>query len=435
MNKNIFTSLLLAVVPTLWLNAQEKVYSLDELFRLADENNRSIQVYDAAQSAAEEALASSKTQRLPDIDAQLALSYNGRAFITDRDYSNFMGVHIPEYGNNFSLKVNQVLYAGGAIDNSIKLSKMGKEMSELDSEKNRQEVRFVIAGKYLDIYQAVNSMRVIEQNIELAKSVLQNMRDRYAQGTALKNDITRYELQLESFLLEYSKVEDGYKILNHQLCTDVGLPEGTMIKPDTLTLRNEVSMKDELYWQQAALENNYALKQASLAKQISEKQVRLTKSASLPHLSLFAEEYLTGPIMVEVPVINKNFNYWYVGLGLQYNISSLYRNKHDVRKAKWNLTKSGETYELAKEQVNKGVQAVYTNFLLAFKELHTQEKSVELATENYDVIAKRYENGLALITDMLDASNLKLSADLKLVNAKIDILYRYYNLKYMSHEL
>jgi outer membrane protein TolC len=85
--------------------------------------------------------------------------------------------------------------------------------------------------------------------------------------------------------------------------------------------------------------------------------------------------------------------------------------------------------------MNKGVQAAYTHYLTAFTELETQQKSVKLATENYGVVENRYTNGLVLITDMLDASTLKLSADLKLVNAQIDLIYKYYQLKYLSHEL
>ena len=40
-----------------------------------------------------------------------------------------------------------------------------------------------------------------------------------------------------------------------------------------------------------------------------------------------------------------------------------------------------------------------------------------------------------LLTDMLDASNTKLSADLGLVNAHVNILYNYYKMKYLTHTL
>jgi outer membrane protein TolC len=417
------------------LPAQEVVYSVDDLFRLANENNRSLQVSQAARQAADESLAQARAQRLPDIDAQLALSYNGRGILTDRDFTNLMNVYIPEFGNNFTFKVSQVLYSGGAISNAIRLGKLGQEMASLDTEKSRQDVRFMLVGEYLDLYQTLNAQRILEQNIQLAEKVLTDMRARYEQGTALRNDITRYEYQLESFRLQYAKAQDGYRILNHRLCTEVGLPEGTQILPDTTLLQSEAPTAGEAYWQQQTLSHNYGLQQASLAHQMSQRQASLAHAASLPHLSLFAEDYFNGPITVEVPPINKNLNYWYVGLGIQYNIGSIYRNKHEIRRAKWNVEKSQRSLDLAKEEMNKGVQAAYTNYLTAFTELRTQQKSVKLATENYQVVENRYTNGLVLITDMLDASTLKLSADLKLVNAQIDLIYKYYQLKYLSHEL
>jgi outer membrane protein TolC len=376
---------------TIALHAQEAVYSVGDLFRLANENNRTLQVSQAARQAADESLANARAQRLPDIDAQLALSYNGRGVLTDRDFTNLMNVYIPEFGNNFTFKVSQILYSGGAISHSIRLGKLGQEMATLDTEKSRQDVRFMIVGEYLDLYQSLNAQRILQQNIQLAEKVLTDMRARYEQGTALKNDITRYEYQLESFRLQYAKAQDGYRILNHRLCTEVGLPEGTLIQPDTTLLQSEAPTAGEAYWQQQTLSHNYGLQQASLAHQMSRSQVSLARAASLPHLSLFAEDYFNGPITVEVPPINKNLNYWYVGVGIQYNIGSLYRNKHEIRRAKWNVVKSQKDLELAKEEMNKGVQAAYTNYLTAFTELDTQQKSVKLATENYEVVENRYE--------------------------------------------
>lgn len=81
------------------------------------------------------------------------------------------------------------------------------------------------------------------------------------------------------------------------------------------------------------------------------------------------------------------------------------------------------------------VEAGYVDFMTSFSDLRTQEKSVELADQNYAVVKNRYENDLALLTDMLDASNMKLSADLALENARINVVYSYYKMKYLSHTL
>lgn len=437
--KSFILSFLLAfgllAVYTETVYTQEQTYSLQELYNLADKNSKSIRVYNTAKAVADEAAASARSQRLPDIHTQLAFSYNGRGIITDRNFSNLMNVYIPEYGNNFALKVSQVIYAGGAITNAIKLGKMGQDMAELDRLRNRQEIRFMITGQYLDIYKSLNMLEVLGRNIDLTEKVLQNMQNRFEQGTALKNDITRYELQLEMLRLQHAKVEDAYRILNHQLCINVGLDENALVRPDTTILNMEVQNMDESYWQHMVSIGNISLKQTALACQISEKKVGITRSASLPHLFLFAENYLTGPVTIEVPPLNKNFNYWYVGLGIQYSFSSLFKNNHGIRKSRLETRKNDEEYELTKERMNIGVQAAHTDFTTSFTELNTQKKSVELATENYRVINNRYNDGFALITDMIDASNMKLSAELKLIEARINLIYNYYRLKYLTHSL
>lgn len=75
------------------------------------------------------------------------------------------------------------------------------------------------------------------------------------------------------------------------------------------------------------------------------------------------------------------------------------------------------------------------DFLTSFTDLRTQEKAVELADENYGVISNRYSNDLALLTDMVDAGNAKLNADMNLVNARIGVIYNYYKMKYLTDTL
>ncbi|MDR3095267.1 MAG: TolC family protein, partial [Bacteroidales bacterium] len=68
-------------------------------------------------------------------------------------------------------------------------------------------------------------------------------------------------------------------------------------------------------------------------------------------------------------------------------------------------------------------------------QLKTQQKSVELANQNYAVVSNRYKNDMALITDMLDASNAQLSAEVQLSNARINIVFNYFKLLYISGTL
>jgi outer membrane protein TolC len=87
------------------------------------------------------------------------------------------------------------------------------------------------------------------------------------------------------------------------------------------------------------------------------------------------------------------------------------------------------------EQLNNQVQQAYTYYQQAYVELETQQKSVELAQQNYQVVNERYLSQLALITDMIDASNIKLNAELNEVDARIGIIFAYYRLKYIAGKI
>lgn len=366
------------------LCAQPRVMGVEEMFRLADENSRSVQVYATGKEAASEALKTARNQRLPDITASVSGSYWGNGKLWDRDFGNAMKIDMPHWGNNFSLEVQQMIYTGGAVNSGIELASLGKRQAELGWEKN----------------------------LELARQVIADMQARRGQGTVLQNDITRYEFQQESLKLQLARVTDACKIMNHRLVTALRLSEQTLVVPDSALLEAEVQALAESDWQELAMRSNITLKQTETDIEVNKQLVKRERSERLPKISLFAAEHLDGPITIEVPVLDNNFNYWYVGVNVSYNFSALFKNARKLKQAKLNVRRAQETRELAQEQVENTVQASYTDFLTAFTELKTQEKNVQLANENYSVTSNRYRNDLALLTDMLDAGNTKLSADI-----------------------
>lgn len=434
-NKRLIVLLCLAALCSQCLYAQTRQMGIDEMFRLADEQSKSVQTYRTGADAADEALRAAKAQRLPDISVSLSASYLGDGRIWDRDFGNGMKVDMPHFGNNFTLEAQQVVYSGGAISSGIRQAELAKTLAQLDMQKNVQEIRFMLVGNYLDLYKLDNHMKVLEKNIGLTEQVIANMKARREQGTVLKNDITRYELQREQLKLQLSRVTDMRKIANHQLATTLHLPEGTVISPDTTLLEQQITALTENDWQQAAKANNIDLKQAQASISMNEQKVRQERAELLPHIAIVAEEHLDGPVTIEVPALDNNFNYWYIGIGIKYNLSSLFKNNRRMKQARLNVRRAREQHELAQEQVNNAVQAGYVNFLTAFTDLRTQENSVKLADENYAVTSHRYKNEMALLTDMLDASNTKLGADLDLVNARINVVYNFYKMKYITHTL
>lgn len=417
------------------LYAQSQLMGIDELLRLADAQSKSIQTYRTGTEAAGEALKAAKAQRLPDVNVSLSASYLGNGKIWDRDFGNAMMVDMPHFGNNFAIEAQQVTYAGGAISSGIRQAELGKQLAELDLQKDIQEVRFLLLGHYLNLYKLDNHIKVLQDNIRLTDEVIANMKAKREQGTVLKNDITRYELQKEQLNLQLTRTRDARTTANFQLVTTLHLPEGTEIKPDTAMLEQKIQTLTENEWQDMARANNILLKQTQTAIRLNEQKVKQERAERLPHISIVAADHLDGPVTIEVPALDNNFNYWYIGVGIKYNLSSLFKNNNRLRQARLNVRQAQENHQLAQEKIKNDVQEGYVNFMTSFTDLRTQEKSVKLADENYSVTDNRYKNDMALLTDMIDASNMKLSADLGLVNARINILYNYYKMKYITHTL
>lgn len=417
------------------LYAQSQLMGIDELLRLADAQSKSIQTYRTGTEAAGEALKAAKAQRLPDVNVSLSASYLGNGKIWDRDFGNAMTVDMPHFGNNFAIEAQQVIYAGGAISSGIRQAELGKQLAELDLQKDIQEVRFLLLGHYLNLYKLDNHIKVLQDNIRLTDEVIANMKAKREQGTVLKNDITRYELQKEQLNLQLTRTRDARTTANFQLVTTLHLPEGTDIKPDTAMLEQKIQTLTENEWQDMARANNILLKQTQTAIRLNEQKVKQERAERLPHISIVAADHLDGPVTIEVPALDNNFNYWYIGVGIKYNLSSLFKNNNRLRQARLNVRQAQENHQLAQEKIKNDVQEGYVNFMTSFTDLRTQEKSVKLADENYSVTDNRYKNDMALLTDMIDASNMKLSADLGLVNARINILYNYYKMKYITHTL
>ncbi len=462
MIKNIlFVSLLLAG-GTLWASAQSQTtegaaaslpaskkenMTISQLFQKVEDNSKSLRTSLSGVEAAHLGIESAKSKKLPDLDASLSFSYIGNALITDRNFSNVHGLKSPHFGNNFAFQAQQVVYAGGAINAGIKLAELGKQQAEVGVKLTRQQIRFIALGQYLDLYKIDNRIKVYEKNIELTRQLIDDIKEKQMHGMALQNDITRYELQMESLKLGLTALRNNRSILNHQLCNTLGMNqrsqknEGSQMNqeiqiiPDATIADKTYGKEGEAYWQTAGTLNSPLLEQSSNAIRIAEQKEKIAKSNLLPKVAFVAADNFDGPILFELPPVDKNLNVWYVGVGVKYSLSSLFKSNKRIKQAAVETRQAKEAHAVQAEQLNNNVQAAYIQYQQTYVELETQRKSVELAQQNYDVMNARYLSQLALVTDMVDASNLKLNAELNEVDARINIVYAYYRMKYVAGEI
>ena len=122
-------------------------------------------------------------------------------------------------------------------------------------------------------------------------------------------------------------------------------------------------------------------------------------------------------------------NAWNVGLSLSYPLSALYRNKHRINEAKRQAELYVNAEERQKQQIRITVRNAYLKHSEALARVDALKLSVKQAEENYRIMRNRYLNQLAILTDLLDADNLRLNAELQLTTARTQVIYTYYELQ------
>ena len=405
--------------------------TLTDVFTRIENENQTMSMLRTAQEAAEEGIKSAKNARYPEINAELNVSYIGDCFLTDRNFSNYTKAPSPHFGNGFTLEAQQVVYAGGAVNAAVKLAEHEGHMSEAVISKSRQGLRLTAAGEYLDLFRTDNSIKVYKENIALTTKLIEEINARREQGLALAADVTRYELRLEMLKLDLVRLQNTREIMNYRLVNSLGLPEGTVISS---ILGDEEDMRDRSRqnWQEIAADASPEMKVSGIKADMALTRQKLVRSERLPKIAVVAYENFNGPITFEIPPIDKNLNIWYVGLGIRYNFSSLYKSGHKLKQAAIEVRQAEQARNVTEENLRNDVQKAYADYMQSYVELETSEKSLQLADENYERIHDRYMEQLVLVTDMLDAFNMKLDAELGVSAANAEIQYLLCCLRYAA---
>lgn len=420
-----------AVAMLLWgsdVHSQERVIGIEELFELCDNNSHSIEMAGYTLQQAIESIDVAKSGRLPSVEVSLSASFLGNGYVLTRGFDDVTKADMPHFGNNFAIKASQVIYAGGAIDAGIRIAELSRDIAEQGLEKSRQSIRFMMLGHYLELYKLSNIAQIYKKNIEQTALQLSHIRARHREGVALSNDVTRYELLLSEQEQALDDIESNISIINYNITHTLGLDESTVIIPESGFLENVPAIYDVAYWQRLATDSNSDIRIARSGLCIQQEKERIVRAGRLPKIALVAENHLDGPITIEVPAIDRNFNYWFVGIGVSYDIGSLWKSNSRSRAEHYSTLCATENVEQAFKRSDIEVNEAFTNLRQAIERRETQEQNLRLAEDNYNIMNNRYNNGLALVTEMVDADNIRLAAELQLVNSKINIIYCYYNL-------
>lgn len=405
--------------------------TIDELFRRVEESNVDVKAAQKDVNISRQNEKTAKAKRLPDINLEAGVNYLGDATVLNRNFSNATRSPMPHLGNSLSLSLYQPLYAGGEIAAGIRKTRYQTQIASTDLKIVTDDIKIEVLDCYLNLLKNRNLLSVYDDNIKLTKQLISEMKARSEQGLALSNDVTRYELNLSNLTYDRNTIADAIEHLNYSLLVYLGLDENTMIEPYLDT--NDMNLPDLglMHWKREA-EMSPKLKRSDLAYSQAKNEEQIVRSQMLPTIGLTAGNTLEGPITNCMPVMDKNLNTWWIGVKLSMNLSAFYKNNNSLKAARTETAKQIDNRQAQKEEIDRKVDQTYKYYTEACEQVETQKKNVELANENYRIVSQRYSADLSLLTDMLDASNSKLDAEVRLVNARVNVVFYYYQLKYIS---
>ena len=412
--------------------AQDTIYRkipVNELFELVENNNQQLKISESFVRIASDRVGVAKNQRNPSITASANAYYIGDAYILDKDFANGTSVSVPHFGNSFSLQASQLVFKGGALNNSVDIAELQEQIARLNFSADKQDIKFLVLGYYFDLLKLDRQRDAYLENIKLAKIRLSNITKMSEQGMVTRNDVIRNELLITNLTTAVKQIDNSIAIKNRQLGLAAGLEENVYIVPEQDILGNIPATASLESYLSSAYENYPDLKTARINTEIAEKNIKIAKAEKLPSLSLFAGNSLTRPLTSVQPALDMYSNGWQVGVGLNYNVSSLFNANKTIRLAQQQKEQANQYME----QLRQNVELDVTTSLIRFREANqvtaAAEKSLELAQENLRIIDKKYANQLAILTEVMDAANARLEAELQKTNAEINILYAYYQIQ------
>ncbi|ASW74089.1 membrane protein [Chryseobacterium piperi] len=420
-------SLLIGLLPALFFSQELKQMTVNEVAELALQNHQQLKVSAQNIGIARQQTDITKLQKLPAITASTSQFYLGNAVAIDKDFSNSTNIPMPHYGSSYAVQATQLIFKGGLVNKSIELAGLREQLSELDLEKNKQDVKLLVISNYLDVYKILNQESVFQNNKKLAQERLKNIQKFYQQGMVTRNEVIRGELAIKNLDQGILTLANNRKILNYNLSIALGLPTGTEIIPIE-SLTNKESGIGMDYYMDLAHQSNPQMKSAKTNIDLADKNIEIIKTDQLPTIAGYGGYTLQRPVTTRNPVIDMYLGGWQAGVSLSYNIDNLYRTKEKVKLGELQKAQAGDAMTLVEQNIDMGVNAAYVKYQESIQQAEILDEAKKLAEENYKITEAKYLNQLAVQAEMIDAQNQKLQSELDYANAEINVLYQYYNL-------
>ena len=394
--------------------------NLPKTVQMALDYNRDIKNSQYALKKAEYAINQAQAGKKPTVDYNFGAQ---RSRATDAaTYSraaSLMG-SANSISNAFSngISVNIPLYTGGLVEGQIDVAKLGKTNAQEEILRVEQATKYSAIEGYYGLLAYQELQGVYHEAVASLQGHLDNVQAQYNVGTKAKVDVLSSDVSLANAKTTAITADNNVAIAESNLNNILGLPLETKLNLadhqlpfDTYNISLQEAMDYAMKYRPEVL-------QAAIAVQEAERSIDIADAGNKPTVAITGGNDWADNTF---PGIDANKRSWKVAAGVTYNFYDGGATKAKVNQAKQDLLVARETEQKTRESVQLQVKQAYLNIRSAAQKVEETQTVVDQARENYRIQNIRYQAGVGINLDVLDA---QLSLNQAQVN-HIQALYDY----------
>ena len=399
----IFTG---TIIPT---NLCADEYSLEDLYRIAFERAEKIKLSEEDLFIAERQKDKALALLLPKLSA-----FGNYTKYTEEKYYATRTLIQPDKATSWGLRADESLSLSGRELTALGISRENITKSRYDLYAVREVYLLNIAFAYYDVLKAKKSLDITETNLERLTKYRDAAQKRLKVGEVTKTVLLRAEGELSGARSDHVKAKNALELARTVLARIVGIKVDFQLKEKP---SEDIKITSEASLHEIALSGRADLKSYEIQKKIAEEQVRYTKGAYWPSLSV-SGVYTKADQTPETQSLVKESSYGLVTLNFPFFEGGL-RNA-EVKEARAKERQSALLYEDYKKSIDVEVQSAYLDLMTQKEILKFLEDQLVFARDNYNAVSKQFEYGLSQSLDVMDANTLLLTAERNLSTAVYD---------------
>lgn len=404
--------------------AQQKAYTLEDLYVIALSNSEKIMISQENVRIAEANKGRALSALLPRLTG-----FGGYTRYSESKILPTTVIQPSEY-SSWGARLDQSMYINGREITGLQIAGENIERTRYDYRAAQEDYLMSnqagIQSVTLAFYEVLRSRKGVEiadSNVERLRKYRDAAIVRLKVGEVTKTTLLRAEGELSGALSDQIKARNTYEMARAQLVRVAGIGPDFELREVPPQDPGDLKLAD---LQKRAIETRSEMKSLELQKDIAEKNVQYVKGLYWPNLALSAV-YTAADQSPTSPTFNQESMFG--GVTLTYPFFEGGLRRAEVSQARSQLRQA----ELLVKDTAKSVSVEVEN---AWLELLTQRgirKSLQdqlaFATDNFNAITRQFNFGLASSLDVIDANNLLVTSQQQMANAEYGYQLAIFRLK------